>query len=154
MARDETESIAAKCPECGQLTASMGLDFESPSKDDVKAWHHLCNLYSVGITYHSCGCSGPGYIPATSEAIVDYLGEKLTDYVRELRYWLNRTTPDSKAERDKDNDKNWSHNQRLHPSLRGKNGGIITANAIAHWQQLVDDLDCRLSKAKAQVVVK
>jgi len=153
VARDEKESVAAKCPECGGLTASMGLDFKSPPKDDTKAWHHLRNLYSVGITYHSCGCSGPGYIPASSEEIVNYLAVRLADYVRELRYWLNRATPESKAEREKDNNKNWSHNHRLPPALRGKNGGIITTNAVAHWQQLVNDLEYRLSKAKAQVPV-
>jgi DNA-directed RNA polymerase subunit RPC12/RpoP len=150
VARDETESAAATCPECGQLTASMGLDFKSPPKTDVKAWQHLRNLYSVGITYHSCGCSGPGYIPATSEAIVDYLAARLTDYVCELRYWLSRATPESKAEREKDNSKNWSRNQRLPTALRGKNGGIITANAIAYWQQLVYELEDRLGKAKIQ----
>jgi DNA-directed RNA polymerase subunit RPC12/RpoP len=151
VARDEKESVAAKCPECGGLTASMGLDFKSPPKDDTKAWQHLRNLYSVGITYHSCGCSGPGYIPASSEEIVTYLSVRLADYVRELRYWLNRATPESKFEREKDNNKNWSHNHRLPPALRGKNGGIITTNAVTHWQQLVNDLEYRLSKAKAQV---
>ena len=151
VARDEVESVAAKCPDCRHLAASMGLDFKSPPKDDVKAWQHLRNLYSVGITYHSCGCSGPGYIPATSEAIVDYLAVRLADYVRELRYWLNRITPESKAEREKDTTKNWSRNQRLPPSLRGKNGGIITASAIAYWQGLVHDMEYRLAKAKAQL---
>jgi hypothetical protein len=87
-------------------------------------------------------------VPASSTAIVSYLAERLADYVRELRYWLNRQTPDSKAEREKDNSKNWSHNYRLPPALRGKNGGIITANAIAHWQQLVNDMQYRLDKAK------
>jgi hypothetical protein len=70
--RDETESVAAKCPECGQLMADMGLDFESPKKKDVKAWEHLKTLYAVGITFHSCGCSGPGYIPSSTEALVAY----------------------------------------------------------------------------------
>ena len=62
----------AKCPECGELTAHMGLDFESPKKDDLKKWEHLKSLYSVGITFHSCGCSGPGYIPNSKEKLIEY----------------------------------------------------------------------------------
>ncbi len=30
----------AKCPECEGLMANMGLDFESPKKDDLKKWEH------------------------------------------------------------------------------------------------------------------
>jgi DNA-directed RNA polymerase subunit RPC12/RpoP len=50
VARDEPTSVAAKCPDCGQAAASMGLDFKSPPKDDAKAWQHLRSLYAVGIT--------------------------------------------------------------------------------------------------------
>ncbi len=57
------EQNPAKCPECSELMANMGLDFESPKKKDIKSWEHIATLYEVGITFHSCGCSGPGYIP-------------------------------------------------------------------------------------------
>lgn len=34
--KGEQSTFEAKCPECGELMANMGLDFESPKKDDVK----------------------------------------------------------------------------------------------------------------------
>ncbi|RZK57404.1 MAG: hypothetical protein EOO91_10235, partial [Pedobacter sp.] len=70
--RGEGTKNEAKCPECGELTASMGLDFESLKKTDLKKWAHLKSLYSVGITFHSCGCTGPGYIPNTTEKLIAY----------------------------------------------------------------------------------
>ena len=54
--RTHEDSIEAKCPECGTLMANMGLDFESPKKNNINEWNHLRSLYSVGITFHSCGC--------------------------------------------------------------------------------------------------
>lgn len=43
---DKQKSVPAKCPECGELMADMGLDFKAPSKTNIKAWEHLTNLYS------------------------------------------------------------------------------------------------------------
>ncbi|WP_276967334.1 hypothetical protein [Chryseobacterium sp.] len=34
--RDVQTSVEAKCPECGNLMANMGLDFKSPPKNDDK----------------------------------------------------------------------------------------------------------------------
>jgi DNA-directed RNA polymerase subunit RPC12/RpoP len=152
VARDEQQSVAAKCPDCGEATASMGLDFKSPPKDDVKAWQHMRSLYTAGITYHSCGCSGPGYIPATTKELMAYLENRLTDYVGELRYWLNRAEPTTKAEFEYDKNKNWAHNSRL--PKQGRNGGVNSAEALAYWQKRVYDLEHNLSKAKAQVMEK
>jgi hypothetical protein len=129
----------------------MGLDFKSPPKGDAKAWQHLRSLYVVGIAYHSCGCSGPGYIPATTEELVAYLERRLTDYVSELRYWLNRPEPTTKAEFEADKNKNWVHNSRL--PVQGKKGRPISAEALTYWQQRVYELEHNLSKAKAQVKV-
>ncbi|TVT40074.1 hypothetical protein FNT36_11255 [Hymenobacter setariae] len=152
VARDESKSVAAKCPDCAQVAANMGLDFKSPSKDDVKAWQHLRSLYVVGVTYHSCGCSGPGYIPATTGELVAYLQERLTDYVKELRYWLNRRQPTTKVEFEYDKNKNWAHNTRFPRQLVGRNGGVNSMDAIAYWQQRVYDLEHNISKARAQLV--
>jgi DNA-directed RNA polymerase subunit RPC12/RpoP len=154
MERDETEAVAAKCPECGALTANMGLDFKSPPRNDARAWQHLRNLYAVGITYHSCGCSGPGYIPATTEALVVYLEERLQYYVGQLRYWLNRPEPASKAEAERDKSQNWEYNSRLPGELKGKKGSIRSNEAaIAYWSQQVQGLAHDLSKVKMQVPV-
>jgi hypothetical protein len=152
VARDEQQSVAAKCPDCGQATASMGLDFKSPPKDDVKAWQHMRSLHAAGITYHSCGCSGPGYIPATTEELVAYLESRLTDYVGELRHWLNRAEPTTKAEFEYDKNKNWAHNSRL--PKQGRNGGVNSAEALAYWQKRVYELEHNLSKAKVQDMEK
>lgn len=86
--RKVEESTPAKCPECGALMAAMGKDFKSPKKDDLEAWLHLKDLYTVGITFHSCGCSGPGYIPRSAEELQKHLHERLADYRKSLRYWM------------------------------------------------------------------
>jgi len=74
------QESSAKCPECGSIMADMGLDFESPKKKDVKAWKHIALLYDVGITYHSCGCSGPGYIPKEKDSLIAFFQEKIDCY--------------------------------------------------------------------------
>lgn len=74
----------AKCPDCGELMADMGLDFEAPGRGRIKAWEHLRLLYSVGIAFHSCGCSGPGYIPNTREALAAHLEGLISIYNGEL----------------------------------------------------------------------
>lgn len=84
--RDDKRSIEAKCPQCGQLMANMGLDFASPKKDNLKEWAHIKNLYSVGITFHSCGCLGPGYIPKSTEKLIDYIEEIKASYFRNLEF--------------------------------------------------------------------
>ncbi|MDZ7879654.1 MAG: hypothetical protein U5L45_18395 [Saprospiraceae bacterium] len=75
----------AKCPDCSGIVADMGLDFAAPKKKDNKAWQHLQTLYSVGITFHSCGCSGAGYVPRNHEDLVAYYQKMIVDYETELR---------------------------------------------------------------------
>ena len=79
----------AKCPQCGALMADMGLDFASPKKDDIKKWELLKKMFTVGITFHSCGCSGPGYIPTSSETLTAYFYTILENYHQELDFWRN-----------------------------------------------------------------
>ena len=78
--RDNKDVTEAKCPQCVDLMANMGLDFESPKKDNIKEWNHIKELYSVGITFHSCGCSGPGYIPKDKDRLIAYFNEIKNDY--------------------------------------------------------------------------
>ncbi|CAM1344498.1 hypothetical protein [Tenacibaculum amylolyticum] len=87
------EKQSYKCPDCDGMTANMGLDFESPKKSDLKAWNHLKELYEAGVTFHSCGCSGPGYIPKDKNTLIDFLTKKKETYIENLRFWqqeLNR----------------------------------------------------------------
>jgi len=78
----EFEKQSYKCPECNGMTANMGLDFESPKRSDLKAWNHMKELYEAGITFHSCGCSGPGYIPKDKNKLIDFLSEKKKSILR------------------------------------------------------------------------
>ena len=74
--KGQSNSLAAKCSECGSLMADMELDFKSPKNDDLKAWQPMRNLFVVGVTFHFCGCTGPSYIPAPTQKLVEYFQEK------------------------------------------------------------------------------
>lgn len=136
---EQQERIAATCPACGELMADMGLDFAAPAKTDRKAWQHLRTLYAVGITFHSCGCGGQGYVPATTEALAAYLAARQADYVQELQFWLNRPAPATEAERQQ----NLTHNRGLPMSKRGY---VDPAAAVAYWQQRVQAVTAQLLK--------
>ena len=151
--RGATDSVAAKCPQCQGLLANMGLDFKSPPASDYKAWQHLRSLYAAGITYHSCGCSGPGYVPATTAALATYLAERLTGYVQELRYWLTRPEPTTKAEREADHPQSQAHHYQLPYSLTRQQKRIDAAQALAYWQQRVAQVENDLNRVKAQLPV-
>lgn len=114
--RDETNTVEAKCPQCGELMADMGLDFASPKMDNIKEWNHLKNLYAVGITFHSCGCTGPGYIPNSSDQLKAYLEYIKASYLKNLEFWRNRIEPTTKKEMEKGMYKNWSELRNVsHP---------------------------------------
>lgn len=138
----------ARCPDCGGLAAGMGLDFQAPPKTDRKAWQHLRSLYAVGIAFHSCGCGGPGLVPATPEALVAHLEQQLAGYVAELRYWLTRPQPVTKAEVERDKQQNWHRNGGL---VKDGKGRVDAAAALAHWQQRVQQLTDYLGQARLQV---
>lgn len=99
----------AKCPECGSIMADMGLDFESPKKKDIKAWNHIALLYQVDITFHSCGCTGPGYIPNNSDKLIEYFSRIKETYLEHQHFWSRRTNdPESQSEVAKDEYQNGS----------------------------------------------
>ncbi len=84
---DETP---AKCPECGGALADMGLDFKSPKKKDLKAWNHIAKLYQVDITFHSCGCTGPGLIPSDTAELIEYFARIKQSYLGHQHFWSRR----------------------------------------------------------------
>lgn len=53
------------CPECSGPLVDLGQDFKTPKKLNKKQWRKVELLYDQGITFHSCGCDGPGERPAT-----------------------------------------------------------------------------------------
>lgn len=75
----------ARCPDCGLLMADMGLDFRPPSKSDRKGWAAAEALWEVGETFHSCGCSGPGYRPRDPAALDAFFRARLQEYRANLR---------------------------------------------------------------------
>lgn len=147
----EKETVSAKCPECGELTANMGLDFKSPKKEDIKAWKYLKTLYTVGITYHSCGCSGPGYIPNTTEKLIEYFEEKKQNYIKEMRFWINRTEPVTKREKHSDRDKNWSRIILLPDERNKEKENIKNEEAIKYWTALLTEIESKINTVKASV---
>ncbi|KAF2514579.1 hypothetical protein E0W73_11540 [Flavobacterium foetidum] len=144
--KGEASVFEAKCPECAQLMANMGLDFESPKKDDVKKWEHLKSLYSVGITFHSCGCSGPGYIPNSKEKLIEYFEEMKKTYLKNMDFWRNRIEPSTKKEKERDTNKNWSELARI--SSNYKKEVVTNQEGLEYWHEQVKKIEEKLSLIK------
>lgn len=136
----------AKCPQCGERMADMGLDFESPKKDDVKKWEHIKSLYSVGITFHSCGCSGPGYIPNSKEKLIEYFEDIKETYFKNLDFWRNRIEPSTKKEKEKDSNKNWFELSRV--SSNYKKEVVKNQEGIDYWLERVRNIEAKISQVK------
>jgi DNA-directed RNA polymerase subunit RPC12/RpoP len=146
--RGEGTKNEAKCPECGEFTASMGLDFESPKKNDLKNWAHLKSLYSVGITFHSCGCTGPGYIPNTTERLIVYFEELKAEYFKNIEFWRSRFEPTTRAELDRDESKNGPHLWQIPKSYRANKEEIKNEEAIKFWLGKVKEVEGKLAIIK------
>ncbi len=134
----------AKCPECGQLMADMGKDFEAPKKSDIKGWGQIKLLYSVGITFHSCGCTGPGYIPNTPERLIAYFQKLKEGYQAQLTFWRQREEPTTKKEIDRDVSKNWTFISQVPNSLKPKKGAISNEDAKSYWIGKVKEIEEKL----------
>lgn len=142
------ENSPAKCPQCAAPMASMGKDFKSPKKKDDNAWQHLKNLYEVGITYHSCGCSGPGYIPKDHEALIDYFEKIRTDYFQELEFWRHRKEPETKQERIKDEQRNWN---KLSPINKNHKKEIVkNQEGIDYWMERIYQIESKIKTIQLQ----
>lgn len=65
------------CPQCRRPMHAMGHDFRAPRQRDIAQWAKVAVLFRHGITYHSCGCNGPGPRPATLREVPAFLAEHL-----------------------------------------------------------------------------
>jgi hypothetical protein len=146
--RDDKRTVEAKCPQCGQFMANMGLDFASPKKDNIKEWSHIKKLYSVGITFHSCGCYGPGYIPNSTEKLIEYFEDIKTNYFRNLNFWRQREDPTNAREIDRDKSKNWDFISSIPSKKRSKNRSISNEEAKIYWLDKINQVEQKLQKIK------
>lgn len=144
--RGEKSLLEAKCPQCGDLMANMGLDFESPKKDDLKKWEHIKSLYSVGITFHSCGCSGPGYIPNSKEKLIEYFEDLKDTYLNNIDFWRTRTEPTNKIEHNKDNQRNWAKLSTI--SSVYEKEIVKNQEGIDFWLKKVQEIESKISLIK------
>lgn len=140
-----SESKEAKCPECGALMANMGKDFEAPKKNDAKAWEHIRKLYSVGIAFHSCGCTGPGYIPNTTEALRAYLNEQKNGYEKQLTFWRQRVEPQNQSEADREMSKNGNYILNVPDQIRPKKGFVANEDARNYWISMISKVNEKLA---------
>lgn len=143
------EAAIAKCPQCGGLMADMGLDFESPKRNDTKTWQHIRNLYTAGITFHSCGCSGPGYIPKDHEALLAYLEQVKNRYIDHWRFWQHRVEPTNDSEKQKDWNENMQYLYSVPQNLKagtGKKRKIDPDKAIDYWAGKIKDVERKIKE--------
>lgn len=143
--KDDKRTVDAKCPQCGHLMADMGLDFESPKQKDVKAWEHIKNLYSVGITFHSCGCTGPGYIPNTSERLAQYFKDLLKEYQLNLVFWRQRIEPTNEKEIQREKSKHFDFVRKIPRDLKNKRGVISNEEAKNFWFNRIKEVESKLA---------
>lgn len=142
--KDDKET-PAKCPECGALMADMGLDFEAPPKKDIKAWNHTSKLYKVGITFHSCGCNGPGYIPKDDEELLKHLSRIKDAYLKHLSFWSKRRTdPEKQSEIAKDRYQNGGMLRSIPKEMRGGTRNkpqYDSAKAQIYWGEQIIEIE-------------
>jgi DNA-directed RNA polymerase subunit RPC12/RpoP len=142
--RGEGTKLEAKCPQCSELMASMGLDFESPKKTDIKKWEHLKSFYKVGITFHSCGCTGPGYIPNDKAHLISYFKCLKQDYLRELKFWRSRTEPVTEAEIQRELSKNWDFLRKIERGPKPREKVISNQEAINFWIGMIKEMEYKI----------
>ena len=146
--KNDFQLTEAKCPECGQLMANMGKDFEAPKKDNVKEWIHIKNLFSVGIIFHSCGCSGPGYIPNTKEKLVEYFEKIIQEYHSNLDFWRQRTEPKNDRELQSEKSKSWKYLSQIPNEITPKKGAISNEDAKKYWFDKIKQVEQKLDTIK------
>ncbi len=138
----------AKCPECDSVMADMGLDFESPKKKDVKAWKHIEMLYEVDITFHSCGCTGPGYIPKDKEELIAYFLRIKDVYIKHQHFWARRKEdPETQSKIAKDKYQNREFLYQIPKKIKKgtKNKPEYDANkAQVYWGEKIADIQHKI----------
>jgi hypothetical protein len=88
---EEVKNREIKCPECGGYMVDLGYDFRSPKKTAVKEWAIIEGLYTIGKSFYSCGCNGPGYIPKEPADYAAYLKRMLRTYEGEIHACQEKT---------------------------------------------------------------
>lgn len=73
---DESGIRIAVCPQCGARMQNLGLDFKTPPQNDVEQWKKVEKLFEAGVTFGSCGCSGPGPRPRKLKEVDDFLRQQ------------------------------------------------------------------------------
>jgi hypothetical protein len=131
--KSNKEISEAKCPQCAELMADMGLDFEAPKKNQIKEWNHIMTLYTVGIAFHSCGCTGPGYIPKDKENLINYFKNKLTECDKHLLFFRKRTEPSTESEIQRESSKFASYFNQIPHKLIPIKGSISNEDGINFW---------------------
>ncbi len=144
--KGEASVFEAKCPQCGEFMVNMGLDFESPKKDDIKKWEHIKSLFSVGITFHSCGCSGPGYIPNSKEKLVEYFEGIKKRYLENMDFWRTRIEPTTKQEKERDLNKNWHKLSSI--SSNYKKEIVTNQEGLDYWHVKIKQVEEKLNLIK------
>jgi hypothetical protein len=147
--RGEDDKFEAKCPQCRELMANMGLDFESPKKTDIKKWEHIKSLYTVGITFHSCGCTGPGYIPNDKAHLMAYFECLKEDYLKELAFWRARTEPVTETEIQREMSKNYEFLRKVPRGPKPREKTISNIKAIEHWISKIKEVEHKLELIKS-----
>ena len=146
---ETSTNFEAKCPQCTNLMANMGLDFASPPKRNIKQWQHIQKLYSVGITYHSCRCSGPGYIPNTSEKLLEHFEDIKINYLKQLAFWRNRIEPHTQSEIQSDKSKNFEF--IIKTNIKKKQHETISnQEAINDWIERIKQIEAKIKTLKTQ----
>jgi len=118
--RNEYLEKISICPDCGGKMAHMGLDFRAPKKSDIQAWEAAKGLYEIGMSFISCGCDGPGYIPTDRSEYRKHLRNISFQYKETLKRWEQDT--DSETEKK--------------------------IEARAYWTNRIESVEIELSKIK------
>lgn len=94
----EYQSAAFRCPQCSGPMADLGRDFKAPRASDRKAWEQIAHVYTLGHAFHTCGCDGPGFIPATPSEYREYLQQQRAEYARRRDNYAAADCPAPAAE--------------------------------------------------------
>jgi hypothetical protein len=115
------------CPDCAGPVADMGKDFKTPGKDELRAWRMAEQLWTIGETFHSCGCGGPGYRPRDPEAYREFLAERRATFLANLR----RAATD--------------------PRSTGFYGEDAEAHAAAYWRRRLERIEAAMHEAGVEL---
>ena len=89
---------------------------------------------------------GPGYIPRDRDALLAYFKGIRESYEEQLKFFRNRTEPASKAEIQRDNDKNFYYICRIPSKLKSKNGFVKNEDAIDFWIGKIKEVEEKIAK--------